>query len=167
MSINLTEITNSMVMTQIKNTIVASLATIRTDRADAFVSTEAPKSYFNYAPAASYRCPAIFTVIDRIDFKQYDQGANYVPAIVTMFVSVLVEDKDEAHLTVKTDRYYTALHQSLNQKTLVAPDNQVKLFIKIVSAQFGELWKFKGDSPQGMFRKEVKMTLNIEHFESL
>jgi len=167
LSINLSEITRDLVLNQIKTTIAASLAEIRSDRDDAVVSTEPPKSYFIYAPAASYRCPAIFVVVDRMDFKQFDAGANFVPATVTMYVSVLVEDKDETLLTIKADRYYTAIHQSINQKNITSADDLVKISIKVMSAQFGEFWKFKGDSPQGMFRKEVRLTLNVEHYESL
>jgi len=167
MSVNLSEISRDLVTAQIKATIDTSLLQIRTLRADAYVETTPPKSYFIYAPAAGYQTPAVFTIVDRISFREYQNGANFVTAVVNMSIFVLIEDRDLNHLVVKAERYQTALHQSLNQKTLVSHDNSLKIFIKIVDASFSDIYAPKENTPSGMFRKEVHLTLEVQHYEQL
>jgi hypothetical protein len=167
MSLNLSEITRDLVQTQIKNTIAQSLAEVRSLRDDPSVSTEPPKSYFIYAPAAGYRAPAIFTIVDRMSFKQFDDGANSIVANVFINVVALVEDRDLNHLTIKADRYMTALHQSLNEITIVDPNNLVRIWIKVIDGVFSEIYAPKRDTPEGTFRKEVHLTCNVLHYEGL
>lgn len=167
MSINLTEITRNLILDELKATIATNLAAVRTDRGDAAVTTEPPNSYFIYAPAAAYRCPAIFVLVDNVDFRVDQKGANFTSALVKIRLAVLVEDKDLNNLTIKAERYQAAVHESINEKTLLAPDLQVKIFVKVVRATFSEVYTPGRETAQGMFRKEIQFDLDVEHYERL
>jgi hypothetical protein len=102
-----------------------------------------------------------------MDFRVRERGANFVSSVVSMDVFVVVEDKDMTNLTTKTERYQAALHESLNQVTLIDSDNQVKIFVIVTSAAFSEIYTPDRTTPQGTFRKEVALNLEIEHYEKI
>lgn len=165
---NLAEITANLIEDKIKSEIALALTDIRSDRADAEVSTELPRSYFQYGSAQTYRCPAVFVVPEDIDFDK-DAGANYINAVIRLRVAVIVEDKNLRLLSIKSWRYQAALNKILNQQQLVSIDNKVKVTTIIRSARFSPeftLAQTKGD-PQGMFQKEVSLEIDCRHRESL
>lgn len=168
MARNIVETTTDMVIAEVKSKIASALADIRVNRGDALVSTETPVNYFITEQAAGYRCPSLFFIVDNVDFR-LPGGANHISAIVSMNLSILVEDRDTFRLTRKAWRYQDALHQILAQDGLTSGDGSVTLRLKIVSASFSPIYSDAQavDSAQGVFRKEVVLRLEIEHYQSL
>lgn len=157
-----------LIEAHIKAHIAARLAELRTDRADAKVTTEPPQSYFKYPRAKGYKTPAVFIIVDRINFRQTEKGANHINALSRVNVSVLIEDRDRDSLTVKAWRYQSVLHALLEQTILTSQDSKVKLAVRVTSADFGSLYTNTDneENPQSVFRKEVVLECDVEHFEN-
>jgi hypothetical protein len=164
---DLIEVAMAMIQAEIKAKIATALQSIRTDRADAKVSTEVPRSYFNYESATTYRCPAVFIIPKDTQFK-LDQGANHINAVINAHVAVVVEDKNLPLLVSKSWRYQSALYKILNQASLTSADNKVKIVLNVqratLSPEFTTAQK-QGDV-DGMFQKEVALEIEVRHFES-
>jgi len=151
----------------IKAGIDQALADVRTDRGDAEVSTESPKAYFIYENPIGYRVPAIFVLGDTFDF-QLSRGQNFIEGKAIVYVSALVDDRNAELLTIKAWRYQDALHQLLDQAVLDDPVHNIKNVIKVVKAEFSNTFQMKAQNPgseKNPFRKEVMLTLEVEHFE--
>lgn len=162
----LVEIAVDLLEAKIKAEIAAALLDVRTDRADALVTTEVPRSYFIYDSAQVYRCPAVFISPKDIDFDK-DLGANHINASVNIRIAVIVEDKDMRLLNKKAWRYQAALHKILNQAQLVSLDNKVKITTIVRGASFSReftLAQAEGES-RGMFQKEVALDMDCRHRE--
>lgn len=161
----------TLIEAAIKSGIATALAAIRTDRADAYVSTESPhtQSYFKYASAKAYRCPAVFIIPQSIDLQNAARGANHINAEAKVAVSVVVEDRDLNHLVVKSWRYQAALHKVLHESSLTSGDGKVRLFIKVERITFSPEFSDEKDPHQGagVFRKEVLLECNVDHIENL
>jgi hypothetical protein len=153
-------------MTQIKGNIAASLAEIRTNRNDPVVTTEPPKSYFIFDGAHTYQCPAVFVVVDSMDIPEPQTGANFVNAILRMFVSAVIEDREADKLTIKSERYQAALFDILHWKFLEDMANNLKIWVRVVRLEFSPLYTKKRGEEYGEFRKEVALELEIKHWES-
>lgn len=166
-AMNLSEILVDLTIAEIKSKIPAALQDIRTSRADAFVSTEVPQAYFTYPFAWAYRTPAIFVVVDNIDFR-LDRGQNFTAAVVRLNVNVVVEDKDLERLTAKTYRYQAALCRILQQCRLTATDGSVVYIVKVIRAEYSQIYTNAQakDDPQGVFRKEVRLECEVEDYEN-
>jgi hypothetical protein len=164
-ALNLSEITRSLVLTKIKTDIAAKLSAIRTDRADAKVSTEPFRTYLTYFPAQTLLAPALFVIVDDIDFRKRQKNANGVTAVVNMTLAVVVEERDRELLTIKAERYQTALHEILDDAHLVSSDSQVKCVPMVMRAGFTETYSPGSQDPQGVFRKDVYLDLEVEHYE--
>lgn len=164
----LAEETVSLIEAHIKANIAAALANVRTERADAKVSTEVPKSYFRFAEPLGYRTPAVFTICQGMT-TQEAEGANFVKLQADVLVSALVEDRTKDTLLLKTWRYQAALHKILHLTHLTSSDNKVKLICKVTRINFSpEFSDTKdGNAPQSVFRKEVSLELEVEHSEQL
>jgi len=162
----LAEKTRALLMATIKADIVAELADIRTDRADPQVSSEPPRSYFIFDGAITYQCPAVFVVVDSIEFPDDQTGPNFVNARVRTYVSVVVEDREEDKLTLKTERYQAALFKILHWRTLEDVPKNVKIFSRILRCEFSPLYTKKRDGGLSDFRKEVAIELEVKHFEN-
>lgn len=162
----LVETSTNLIIDKIKADIADALLDIRTDRADAAVTTELPRAYYTYNSAFPYRCPAVFVVCESVDFNK-DFGANHVNAIVKMRVAVIVEDKDLRLLTIKAYRYQAALHKILNQTQLINNDNSVLLTTIIRGATFSPEFTLAQvkDEGRGMFQKEVALDIDCIHRE--
>lgn len=162
----LSERTRSLILSYIKNNIGAELAAIRADRQDPSVSTEPPKSYFDYEGAHTYQCPAIFIVID--SFVPMDkQGPNHVNAVVTAYVTAVVEDREAELLVKKTERYQAALFKILQWADYVDIEDNVKLWSEVVRCRFSALYTKDLPADQvGRFRKEVSLELAVKHWEN-
>lgn len=166
--VQLVETAIDLIETQLKNNIGTALANIRTQRADAAVSTEAPRDYFIYPRAKAYRTPAVFIIADEIDFRKEQLGANHVNAINHINVSVVIEDKDAEKLTIKAYRYQAALFACLDQVPLISADEQVKITVVVKNASFSPLYSNMDspDAPEAVFRKEVALKLDVYHYEN-
>jgi len=165
----LAEYAYDMILDLIKTEIPGALLDVRTDRVDAKISTEIPKSYFKYQKAQSYQTPAIFIIIRHIKLQNVENGANFIAAQSDIGVSVLVEDRTLDNLVLKAWRYQAALHKILHETSLTSSDTTVKLVIKVDDILFSPEFS-KSDNPNvpdGVFRKEVLLNLEVEHWENL
>lgn len=151
----------------IKANIEMGLAGVREERPDGKVSTEIPKDYFIYEMAIGYKVPAVFVIGDTIDFR-LDRGQNFINAMVTVYVSVLVDDRNAELLAYKMWRYQDALHAILDQAELYDQKKEIKNVIKVTKAEFSNTFQPKAQTPgteKNPFRKEVMLTLEVEHWE--
>lgn len=164
----LVEITRDLILKAIKDDIAGALAVIRTDRNDPRVTTEPPRQYFIYEPAFTYQCPAVFTIVDRLDMRDEQDGPNFVSASVRMFVSVVVEDSNQVNLTIKTERYQAALFRILHKRHLLSTNQDLKIYSRVVRADFSPMFTNEGSKSAAMnvFRKEVALELDVRHFEN-
>lgn len=167
MAENLTETTIILIRNYIKANISAALASVRTERADAYVTTEPPQSYFISETNAAYRCPAVFIIPEHINFS-LERGQNHINAKVRVNVSVVVEDRDTEHLAIKVWRYQAALHQILVETRLTTVSGDVTLVVKVADASFSSTYTAaqEAGNPQGAFRKEVALECDVEHWEN-
>jgi hypothetical protein len=168
----LAEAAVDLIVTAIQTNITAALANVRSYWHDGEVTTESPPtgSYFIYPKARGYRCPAIF-VIDEgpHDFRQSELKSNFVNAKLSINVSVKIEDKDAYKLTLKAWRYASALHQILEQATLVSSDNTVKIVVIVKRAKPGPLYAVENDDSDqtAAFFKEYVFYCDVEFYEAL
>lgn len=148
----------------------AALASTRTDRADALVSTEPPQrqSYFIFRSARVYRPPAIFVISDRFDDKKLENQANMINGVLSMRISAVVEDKDQERLTIKAWRYESALRSLLDETSLQSADGKLKLVIVIKGSDYSPHFTndVKDGSLQAAFRKEVSLDCDVNLFEN-
>jgi hypothetical protein len=158
-----------LILAHIKANISAALAAIRADRADAAVTTEPPPkdAYFTYPRAVGYQTPAVFVVGDSMAFLQ-ESGPNFIKAISSVNVTVLIEDRTASRLVIKSYRYMCALHELLEQTTLITADEKLKIVCKVTRAENSPLYSTSEDESavENVFRKEVSLFLDVEHWEN-
>lgn len=162
------EIAIDLIEAQVKQNIAAALSAVRTERADAEVTTEPPREYFIYPNANVYRAPAIFTIFESQRILDRSTSGNHINAVDSIIVACVVEDRLERLLTVKAWRYQAALMQCLHLVNLTNSGGGVKLFSRVDSCEFSAIVDLKGK--QGldqMFRKEVGLRLLVDHIENL
>lgn len=161
---NLVEFTVNAVIAKLKADMPAALAAVRADRASAVVTTEPPVDYFQYEKIIGYKSPCMVVVASDVDF-QLDRGPNSVSALITMYVSCIVEDRIADNLAIKTYRYSDAMYSVLNRAQLVNELKKLKSVVKVTRMDFSKTVdnKSRVETP---FRKEVMMTLEVEHYES-
>jgi len=164
---NLVETSVFAIIDYIKSNIATALNSIASERADNLVTTEAPANYYYYANVQVYQAPAIFVVPENIDFRKRELGANFIDAIIRTNVVAVVEDRDSKRLTTKAWRYQAALHQVLDQVEIDAGNNDVRIKIVITAATFSPIYTASGDleNPQGIFRQEIVLDVDVHHFE--
>lgn len=169
-SYKLTEITVNLIIAHIKANISGALSDVRTDRADAKVSTEPPVSFFRYYDPGPkvYRPPAVLVISKSFDFR-LSEGPNYIYGLETVDVGILVEDHDRDALTLKAWRYQAALAKLLNNTALTNAGNTVKIVTKLIRYNFSEPYTDAGKkgSTVSVFRKEVVLELEVEHYEQI
>ena len=168
MAAHLVEIAVNLIETQIKNNIAAALAAVRTDRADAYVTTEIPKSYFHYQPSKAFDTPSVFIIPENIDFKK-DRGQNHINATAKINVAVIVEDQTSARLAARTWRYQSALYSILDQVPLTTADKTFKIVVIVKRAEFTEEYSdsTRKGQPSAAWRKGVLLECDVEMFEEL
>lgn len=161
---SLAEFTVDGILSEIKTNISAALGAVRSDRADAAVTTEPPAEYFNYEKIIGYKTPAIVVVAGEIDFR-LQNGPNSVNSMVKVYVSCVLEDRIATNLTLKTYRYSDALYHCLNRAHIVDSNKNRQSIVKVTRMDFSKLVDNKSNvtSP---FRKEVMLTLEVENYES-
>lgn len=163
---HLVEKTRDLILTAIKANIATALNDVRLDRADPSVTTEPPKSYFIFDGAHTYQCPAVFVVVDTAEFPEEQTGANFVDATMRIFTSVVIEDREADKLTIKSERYQSALFEILHWATLQDDAKNVKIWVRVVRCSFSPLYTKKRGDNMGEFRKEVSLELEVKHFEN-
>lgn len=161
--INLTERIVYILLDHIRDNIEASLTDLRTDRADASVNTELPKTYFPYAPAQGFRCPTVSIIADNFDFK-LDKGQNFIDGTLSAYCSVCIEDRTQEKLQKKAWRYQDALYKILNRQDFEGPN--YKFIVTITGARYSGDAIMKADGiTESVFRKEVALDLEIESYQ--
>ena len=126
-----------------------------------------PKQYFYTPKNTAYQLPVVYIVPTDIDFRKQDKNANFIDASVTINVSVEVEEKDTDLLAVSAWRYQAALHAILDDVSLTNIGGEVKIVSKVIRASFSPIYTDaqKPDDADGVFRQEVLLELQIDHFE--
>lgn len=162
----MTEATVDLMMAALKAEMPGALVDVRADRADAKVSTEAVKSWFITEKAQGYQLPAVFIIAEEFDFMKGQHRANHINGIARIYVTTILEDQDTTILTRRAWRYSSAVHQILDQRELTSADLRVKIAVVITRTTYGPML-VKEDSPEGPFRKEVRMECEVNHWESV
>lgn len=163
----LTEGTVNLLTDCIKTNIAAALTAVQAD-SDHSVTTEPPKTYFIYAGAVGFRTPAVFVIADDMDFKQQERQANFINAMLRVNVTILVEDRNSELLTRRCWRYQSALHSVLDETQLTSSDNKLKIVSVVRRASYSPTYSKTVDknSPEAVFRKEVLIECDVEHYEN-
>jgi hypothetical protein len=134
------------------------------------VSLENVRHYYIYEKSKALDCPVLFVICDSIDFRIQEKKSNFLNAKDRFRISVLVEDQDTARLTVKADRYLSALHQTLDKVDINSTDGTLSLRSVVYRASFSPIFSRKevndatGDG--GHFRRECVLECEIEHYEA-
>lgn len=163
----LTERTRALILTQIQNNIVAELAAIRLDRNDNTINLDSPQSYFIFDRAHTYQCPAIFVVVDSGEVPDEKTTTNYISCVMKIFVSAVLEGKQEDSLVRKTERYQSALFKILHETVISDPADTTKIYIRCKRFQFSQLYtRSRRNDNMSDFRKEVSIELEVEHWEN-
>jgi hypothetical protein len=167
MSRHLVETAVDAIISKLKAELPAALNDVRVNRADNFVTMEAPRDYYVYPRAKGYRTPAVFVIGDRIDFLKDRKGANHVNAAIRVNVSFLVEDKDAERLMRKSYRYQAAVHEVIDQQALTSPDSAVRMTTVVQNAVFSGLYSnLKPEDPQAVYRQEISLEIDVFQYEN-
>ncbi len=106
-------------------------------------------------------------IVDSGEIPDEKTGTNYVNAIMKMYVTVVVEGQEETALTIKAERYQSALFKILHQTTITDTTDNVKIYSLCKRFQFSQLYtKSRAAENMGNFRKEVAIELEIKHYEN-
>jgi hypothetical protein len=138
------------------------LNSIYADR-DKEVSLETPFEYFTYEKAIGYKTPAIFVVARDIDYRM-GLGANHVNALITVYIGCVIEDRNSTIIQKRIFRYQDALQKTLHRTVLADTNATQKNIIKVTGASFSQT-EASHSAIDSVFRKEVLLTLEIEHYE--
>lgn len=164
----LAETTVQLIQDAIQAEIAQALANVRAERNDPIVTTYPPLEYFQYEKAEGYRAPAIFTIIQGMDFRNEQMGANHINAMCDVVVAVIVEDRIEPRVVKKAWRYQAALTQILHESSLTNMDQSVRLFSRVQNCQMSGVINIKDEKKMSsVFRKEMSLRLQVEHIENL
>lgn len=162
---HLAENTRNLIISYLKSNLPTSLSDERAANTDGFVNLEPPQQYFIYPKAKGYKTPAIFVIVDEFDFRPQQKGANHINATVKVNVSITVEEQQEDRLTVKCDRYFDALHETLAQASILDSTTGIKLIVIVQRASFSPVFIPEG-SPESVFRKEALLECEVEHYSN-
>jgi hypothetical protein len=166
----LAEAATCLILDTIKANIQTALGEVRNYWSDGKVTTEIPptESYFIYPKAQGYRCPAIWVIDEGTNFRLSETQSNFINALMSINVSVKIEDKDAYKLALKAWRYASALHAILDQANLVSPDNAVSIKIKVKSTKPGPLYAIENSDPDttAQFFKEYELFCDVEFYEN-
>lgn len=160
------EIARNLLIGKMKADLPGALAAVRGNRNDAVVGLQEPAEYYIYPPSKLLRAPAVITICESYDTQARTRGANFVSAVGYFKVALVVEEKDLRLLTLKAERYQAALVEILNQVPLVSDDSEVKIFPIVTGFSFSPEYTTT-DTPQSVFRKEVVVDLEVEHYEKI
>jgi hypothetical protein len=162
------ELAVDLIQAQIKTNITQALQNVRNQRQDPIVTTEPPREYFQYEMAHVYRAPAIFTIIQDMDFRTDSVKGNILNAKNRIIVAAVVEDRLQRLVVVKAWRYQSALMQCLHEVSLTTADGTLRIFARVQRCSFSGIINLKDPkASDAVFRKEVSLQLIVEHVENL
>jgi hypothetical protein len=124
------------------------------------ISIENPLDYFIYQNPIGYRVPCIILVPQNIEWL-WTRGQNHINCIVGLSLTCVVEDRDQTMLSRKLWRFHAALFKLLSFATFLSSTQ--KDIVKVTNSSFSQTILMSGTD--SIFRKEVTMSLDIEHFE--
>jgi hypothetical protein len=156
----------NLMITYLTANMPTALSEVSVDWADNKVPLNPPTAYFNYE-ASGYRPPCIFVIGESTNFRLGEKGANFITAVSRINVSALIQTDKNPNLTTMAYRYQAALHKLLNNKILDSSDSKVRIVVKVERAEFSATFTNAGKGEQGMFRKEVVLQCDVEHYENL
>ncbi len=156
-----------LMISTIKAHISGALDTVGSAVGIPQVSLENPKSYFIYEQPQDFDCPAIFVIMDDLDFKIEERKSNFVNAQDRINVAVTVEDQDMDLLTIKAWRYLSALHSVLDNTTMTSTNSKLVLKCVVYRARFSDVYsRQEPNGPGGKFRKEMMLECGVTHLEN-
>jgi hypothetical protein len=162
------ELAVDLIQAQVQANIAQALLNVRTQRMDPIVTTEPPREYFQYEMAKGYRCPAVFTIAQDMDFRESTQGQNTINASDRIVVAVVLEDRKKELLVKKAWRYQAAMMQCLHHVSLTTADGTLRLFSRVKRCQFSGIINLKDEkAPEAVFRQEMSLQLTVDHIENL
>ena len=161
MTIDLVEYLTDNIISYIDDNIGPYLDRMYLDR-DNQVTMENPKDYFNYEDPIGYRLPAIIVLPREIDYR-LSRGPNSINALIQFYVCCIVEDNKANLLQRKCFRYQDALKHILH--LAVIENSNQKNILKVTHASFSST-AARQTEVDSLFRKEVLLTLEVEHFEN-
>lgn len=166
---NLVEWTTKSIIADMQARLPAALAAVRADRIDAAVTTEPPQNvdYFYYENLIAYKTPAVVVLPSEIDYR-LPSGPNSVNALINMYVSCILEDRKAMNLQLKAFRYSDAIYSVLNRARYQDDVNKRVSIVKVVRTEYSRTTRrmLQGPEEDNPFRKEVMLTLNVEHYEN-
>lgn len=161
------ELTADLIEAQVQANILQALSNVRSYYNDPITTTEQPREYFQYETAHGYRCPAIFTIVQDMDFRESQVGQNHINSSDRVVVAVVVEDRKREVLVKKAYRYQAALMQCLHHVSLTTADGTLRLFSRVKRCQFSGIINIKDEKlPEGVFRQEMSLQLAVDHIEN-
>lgn len=160
---NLVKSTQDMIIGHIRDNIAQALQAVRDERADGKVNAIAPKEYFTYETAKALTPPCIFVIVDDGDFR-LNRGPNFISAALNVNVSAVVQERTEDLIQTLSYCYLDALHEVLDGAEITSTNADVKLKIKATRFAFSRNVSEKYQTLD-VFRKEVALTLEVEHWE--
>lgn len=164
----LIEITVELIAQNIRENIAAALAEVAADRVLP-IAIPKPLNVFTYVPVSVFRPPAIIVNGEEIDFRLGEKKANFIDAVMRINVVAICEDREGPTLQYAAYRYQAALHKILAQTHLYNADKTVHIVCKVETARFSSIYTNaqQQGNVQGVFRKEVVLELDVEHYEKL
>lgn len=165
---NIAESTSTLIEIQVRDNIEAALTRVNDERADNKVNLPKVESFFISGRKTLLELPAVFTVVEDINFRLVEKNPNHINAAVIMNVAVVIEERNSDRLTLKAFRYQDALYAVLNGAQLVDLNSDVKLVVKVMRASYSPVYDAEEQGgASGNFRKEVVLELEVDHFQRL
>lgn len=164
----LIEIAIDLIAQNIRDNIAQALIDVAADRATS-IAIPKPTGVFTFVPISAFRPPIIIVNGEEIDFRLADKGANFIDAVMRINVVAICEDREGPTLQYAAYRYQAALHKILAQTHLYNADQSVHIVCKVETARFSSIYTNaqQQGNVQGVFRKEVVLELDVEHYEKL
>jgi hypothetical protein len=159
----LPEKVTDLIVKHLRDNMSTSMAALRTDRTDSHITSETPLKYY-INEQDNYTSPAIFVLVQDVDFMKETRGANYINAEMSLNVHIIVEETKEEEVTRKSFRYLAVVQSLLDQATLT-DNSKIKFELVTKRAEFSPVLI---DSNIGRkdFKKEVILTCVAYCFES-
>jgi len=161
MSVDIVETLTKGIIEHIQDKIGAYLNTMYAER-DKDVTMENPIDYFDYEHPIGYRLPCVIVLPQNIDYR-LSRGPNHISALVNLICVCVCEDRKSSLLQKKVWRYQDALKHILD-RTVLEYTGQ-KNIIRVTRANFSQT-ESQQTEVDSLFRKEVLLTLEVEHYEN-
>lgn len=164
---NIVEFTVDGIISYMQANLASALSKVSVERVDNAVTMEPPQnvSYFKYEKIQGYKTPAVVVVATNVDFR-LARGPNSVSAMITIYVSMVLEDRKAENLTLKAYRYSDAAYSLLNRLQLTDNTELRKSIVTVPRIEFSRTVQEVSQDTGNPFRKEVMLTLNVEHYEN-